>query len=190
MSTINLIHTNAQTLAKKAVKLVLGKENDYVEKLLTNQIEGNNKQYNFTPLTELIPPQDRSELKQELSKAIDDSKQKAVSVIEKLSETKSDATSSNNAQPSTHHVIVDIGGMIPNIDNTLETVDLSGSQSVSSWVVNTLLQEKLNYREVQEKAERWKNINAILATILPIVSPIAVELIRYYFFNSDSSCSQ
>lgn len=195
---IPMSNNTTTEIAEKAVKLVLGKENKYVQRLLINQLEGKEKQYSFTPMNELIPPQNRSELKSELSFDTNVSKQKAVTILESKTKTKNESKQETEQKSdqipkpdvhSTHHVIVDIGHLIPQTDGNTETIDLSGSQYVSSWVINTILQEKLNYREVQEKAERRKNINAILATILPIVSPIVVELIRYYCFGNESQCS-
>ena len=96
------------------------------------------------------------------------------------------------------HVIVDIGSFISNsTTNTLQgngnnqqVIDVSNNQAVSSWVVNTLLQEKLNYREVQERAEKWKNINGILALIFPIISAVVTGVVQHYLTSSDTCGSQ
>jgi Asp-tRNA(Asn)/Glu-tRNA(Gln) amidotransferase B subunit len=175
MTSENDYAKNIQIVAKKAVEFVLGKDNDYVERLLIDRLCGHNKDYTYTPITELIPPQKRDELKKELSADVEISQKKAITKL-------------NKTLPPSQHVIVDIGGMLPKqegLDNA--TIDVSDDQSVSSWIVNTLLQEKLNYREVQESAERKKTFNGTLAVILPIITPIIVSLIQHYFFETGSS---
>ena len=60
-------------------------------------------------------------------------------------------------------------------------------QSVSSWVMNTLLQEKLIDREKQENDNKWKHINGILAVVLPIASGLINFLLSYYLKTCDNS---
>jgi len=60
------------------------------------------------------------------------------------------------------------------------------NRTVTSWIINTLLQEKLKDRKGKENADFWKYVNGILAVLLPI----ATGLIEYYltrFFNSFES---
>lgn len=175
-------------MANEAVKIVLGKENKYVERLLINKLFGVDKDYSFTPLSELVPPKHRETLKKELNTDTRVTQKKAINALIK---PKSSDNNSNNegettetAKQSTHHVIVDIGGMITNLPDNVEvvngTVDVSDNQAVSSWIVNTILEEKLNYREVQEKAERRKTLYGLLATILPIITPVVTGVMQYY----------
>lgn len=224
-------NNSAHDVAKVAVQLALGEENDYVQRLLANKLEGRKKKYKATPIIELLSKPDRTNIKRNLTQAVNITQQKAIDV---LCEPSNDSESpqrklclkstlnipkvqSNVQQPSTSattqnppHVIVDVGSFIANSNNandpqkktepdetnvssvnTEPVIDLSNSQAVSSWVINTLLQEKLNYREVQEKAEKWKNINGILALVLPLVSAVVTGLLEYYLTNGcDSNGSQ
>jgi hypothetical protein len=110
--------------------------------------------------------------------------------------TQQPTTQQPASEQSNHpRVIVDIGGVIGSsseelsrlIQNTNASsreqpvIDLSNSQSVSSWVINTLLEEKLKYREVQERSDKWKNINAILAITLPLITATISGIIGHYF---------
>lgn len=214
-------------VAKVAVKLALGEENDYVQRLLANKLEGREKKYKTTPVTELLLKPDRTMLKRNLTQAVNITQQKAIDALCEPSNASEGLDSSqhklclkktlslqgipsNEQQPTvttqTPHVIVDIGSFItiPNVpqktdqnttnpatNDTQPVIDLSNNQAVSSWVINTLLQEKLNYREVQEKAEKWKNINGILALVLPLVSAVITGLLQHYLTNgNDAAGSQ
>lgn len=215
-------------VAKIAVKLALGEENDYIQRLLVNKLEGREKKYKATPVTELLLKPDRTILKRNLTQAVNITQQKAIDVLCEPSD-ESDSSqhklclkqaislqnTSSDVQPQSTptsttapnpHVIVDIGSFIADSNNTTvpqkktdptdtnapsadtqPVIDLSNNQAVSSWVINTLLQEKLNYREVQEKAEKWKNINGILALVLPLVSAVITGLLEYYLSNGNDS---
>jgi hypothetical protein len=166
-------------MAKEAVKLVLGKENEYVERLLVDKLFGVSKEYSFTPLSELVPPQHRDELKKELVEDTKNTQNKAVKVLTKVTQPESDNTLS-----TTQHVIVDVGSMITNLPDNVESVngivDVSDNQAISSWIVNIILQEKLNYREVQEKAERRKTLYGVIASVLPFITPFITGVIQYY----------
>jgi hypothetical protein len=56
-------------------------------------------------------------------------------------------------------------------------------QDISKWIINTILDEKLQYRKIQERSDKWKIINGILAVILPILTPIITNLMQYYLTN-------
>jgi hypothetical protein len=190
-------------MAKEAVKIVLGKENEYVERLLINKLFGVSKNYSFTPLSELVPPQHRETLKKELNVDTRITQKKAINALVKSKSSSDDSNKDTNTdkkdenndttkeekaneptKPTTQHVIVDVGGMITNLPDNVEivngTVDVSDNQAISSWIVNTILEEKLNYREVQEKAERRKTLYGLLATVLPIITPVITGVIQYY----------
>jgi hypothetical protein len=236
-------NNSVHDVARVAVQLALGEENEYVQRLLANKLEGRKKKYKATPIIELLSKPDRTNIKRNLTQAVNITQQKA---IDTLCEQSNDSeypqrklclkstinipkVQSDVQQPSTSataqnppHVIVDVGSFIASSDNAIDpqkktepdetnassinmepnkpntssvntepVIDLSNNQAVSSWVINTLLQEKLNYREVQEKAEKWKNINGILALILPLVSAVVTGLLEYYLTNGcDSNGSQ
>lgn len=236
------IIADAKEVAQTAVKIVLGDDNEYVERLLINKIVGVKKQYSSPTLPQLLRQPSRTQLKESLSSAVNVTQQKALetlceqqivgtprsvrlrqdlktprqlsSIISKsqpiMSNSRSGleivASNSKNIPISSDKLCTQITQRIDqnivcpdkNILNTShqeninsvvdEQIDLGVNQSVSSWVVNTLLQEKLNYRELQEHAEKWKNINGILALVLPIVTPVIVGLIQYYCFGN-SPCS-
>lgn len=160
-------------VAKVAVTLALGEENDYVQRLLVNKLEGREKKYKSTPITELLLKPDRTILKKNLIQAINITQKKVIDVLCKHSEESSISTDSD-------HVF------IPQIDNAQPVIDMSNNQAVSSWIINTLLQEKINYRELQEKAEKWQNINGILALVLPLISAIITGLLEHYLSNGNN----
>jgi hypothetical protein len=182
----NTVHN----VAKIAVRLALGEENDYIQRLLVNKLEGREKKYKATPVTELLLKPDRTILKRNLTQAVNITQQKAIDVLcEPSGEYGESAISQHKLclkqsispqntrtdiqqSPTTAqnpHVIVDIGSFIANSNNltiplktepteinapsddTQPVIDLSNNQTVSSWVINTLLQEKLNYYKRKRK---------------------------------------
>jgi hypothetical protein len=166
-------------IAKHSVKTVLGKENEYVERLLINKLFGHNKEYRFTPLSELIPPIQRTNLEKIIQMDVENAQKKVVEVLDNTY-TFDDKTTLNYPE-----IIVDS-------DRTIDVNKEYNSnvhQSVSSWIVNTILQEKLYYRKIQESAERRKNIYGILTIVLPCLTPIITGIIQYYITLSLSSSS-
>jgi len=143
--------SNSSEIAKKAVVSVLGQENEYVQRLLTNQIDNVEKKYSSVPLSEIIRNIDHSEVKKTLKESINNLQPTAIDVI------KTNLVSEKNSL---------------SLDNSI--------QSVSSWIINSLLHEKIKYREIREKSERWKYINGTLAIVLPILSSLTVGLIQNY----------
>jgi len=181
-------------VSQTAVKNVIGHDNSYVKKLLFNRLTGYKKKYESLPLSEVFCPPDRTAIKNELQNDIDKyqtiilSPTNVTKDVQK--ETSGSDSKTNNQSP---HVIVDVGSFISDAssDNTSQpqTIDVSNNQVMSKWIINTILQEKLAYREVLERSEKWKTINGILAGVLPIVSAAIVEIITYYINKNTQSCS-
>lgn len=146
-------HETAEQLAKHAIQLIIGSDNEYLQKLLTDKLEGKIKDYSSVPVIELFKNIDRQPIKETLTNAI------------------------STLQP----VVVD--ALVKN------PTDINNIQPIASWILNTILQEKLNYREVRETSDKWKNINGILAIVLPIVLPIITNLLQYFLFNKYSQSS-
>ena len=137
---------NNHNLAKQAVHLVLGADNDYLENLLVRKMNGEKRK--APTLKEVFQPKDRSDLKEELNRQ------------------------SHFARESSMRALKDT---TPN------------PTPVSSWVMNTLLQEKLIDREKQENDNKWKHINGILAVVLPIASGLINFLLSYYLKTCENS---
>ena len=141
---------NSHEIAREAVHLVLGTDNEYLENLLVRKIEG--KRRKSTTLKEVFQKKDRKPLKESLERKTNISRETSMRVLKK----EPDAEEMEN-------------------------------KTVSSWVMNTLLQEKLIDREKQENDNRWKHINGILAVVLPIVSGLVNFLLSYYLKTCENS---
>lgn len=146
-----------RNIAKQAVKSVLGSDNDYLERLLAQQLEGSVKKYKSASLMEIIRSPDRSQVKNELAQSIEVARSTAIGALKEQLNMKESG-----------------------LARTFTPEDYMNTQAISNWIMNTVLQEKLNYREVREKSDKWKTINGILATILPIVVPVITGFIQYY----------
>lgn len=151
-------------LARLAVRSVIGSDNMYLERLLTAQLEGKNKKYKSTPIMEIIRSNDRDSIKKELS--------------DTLTISKSVATEALREQIRSRNI---------GLAKTFTPQDYMNNQAISCWVINSILQEKLNYREVREKSDKWKIINGVLAVILPIIVPAMTGILQYYITRS--SCA-
>jgi len=57
------------------------------------------------------------------------------------------------------------------------------SQTMSKWVLNAVLDEKLKDREVRENSDYWKYINGILVIVLPVIT----NLVQYYMTHHNCS---
>ena len=216
----------AIAVAKMAVKVALGEDNDYLQRLLVSKLENTKKKYSNTNIIELLNPFKHNEIAKKLKSDVDATQKKALDVLcEKTNdlllksyaelinstitlkslklhdarptETSLPTTTSVASHPPTH-VIIDVGEAIEQSENypttpdehgydTKQTIDLSGNRAVSSWVINTLLYEKLNYRYVQLRAERWKYINGILAAVLPIIATVVAGVVGYYLPNPNQN---
>lgn len=142
-------------IAKNAVNIATGGDNDYLQRLLENKIRGKKKKYKSIPIRELLHQKKYNEIEETLKDEIDVSQQNTSELFENQS----------------MHRITNV------------------PQDISKWIINTILDEKLQYRKVQEKSDRWKIFNGILAIILPILTPLATNLLQYYITNKCSPTS-
>jgi len=134
---------DSDVIVQRAIQTVLGSDNEYLQRLLTDRLEGKEKTYKRIQLSKLVNS-DRKELKTTLSNAVESSQKVAVDAL---------------------------------------TQGQSDNQAISSWVINTVLHEKLKDHETRESADYWKYINGILALVLPIATGV-IE----YFLTSKSRC--
>ena len=154
-----------QELAQYAIRHVLGKENDYLQRLLTARLHGHKKTAKIIPLSKVIKPANRDEVKQMLDGEVHETQKAAVEVLfEKIVTDleKKEGVVSREEETS------------PDTTNGIEK-----EKAISSWVLNTVLQEKLKDREVRENSDYWKYINGALAFLLPL----ATGLIQHYLTN-------
>lgn len=155
--TITRKRSNSQDLAKQAVQLLLGTDNDYLQRLLTNKLDGREKKYKRIPLTQVVRRDDRSKLRATLQNASSTSQLVAVEVLNKFI-----APDIEMGQP------------------VQKDLDLDKNQAITSWVLNTVLQEKLKDREMRESADYWKYINGGLAVLLPIITGLLDHFLTSY----------
>lgn len=156
---------NTQDMAKQAIQLVLGTDNDYLQRLLTNKLEGREKKYKRIPLTKIVHRGDRSQLRETLSNATTVAQKNAVDVL--------------------------VGNELVDIEDQTEPQSSNDTknQAVTSWVLNTVLQEKLKDREARESSDYWKYINGGLAIILPIITGLADHFLTSYFGKCNAGSS-
>jgi hypothetical protein len=253
----------SRELAQRAVRSVLGKDNSYLQRLLERRLELKETNKKVIPLTKIIKPADRNEIKKTLSTEVVDTQQQAIEILrntvatdgekhrrlsvyteqhqkelkqlkelleqeeikkqlelQKKQETNIHKTEKyqlklqhelltieqqnekkqlalqeeikkielqkqqemlklqelkekqNNTQPE----VVENSPLLP---------DANSQQALSSWVLNTVLQEKLKDHEVGDNSKYWKYINGSLALILPL----ATGLIQYFLTGKmDCNC--
>lgn len=135
-----------------------------MQRLLVNRIDRIKKEYKSTTFKEVISPPDYSDVKNSLEQYISISQPIAMKVVEEHTQDR--------------------------VDAKLETIDINDTQALSSWIMNVILQEKLEYRTVQTSTDRWKTFNGFLAGILPIITPLIVGLLQKYLTSHDCSCSE
>lgn len=160
-------------LVKKAINTVLGIENEYLERVLEDQLEGREKSYCRLLLSRCRRDREREQLKDRLSKLVTETQQIAVSTLLEddlldlatIGKDKSTSTTTSASTKSKH------GDVTP----------------ISSWVLHTLMEEKLKERELRESADYWKYINGVVAIILPIITSVA----EYFIIKAldPGSCS-
>jgi hypothetical protein len=169
----NIDHSTAQQISQTAVKLILGKENQYIQNLLTNRLEGIPKSYTSTPVSELVSPPNRNDIKNTLNQSIEISQQSVVDLLK----------NNNISSPLLRQPVA--GGPL------LQSGWIGGEaqNSIAQWIINVILQEKLNYREVRETSDRWKNCNGILAIVLPIIVPVITGILQHYIYGYTCNCS-
>jgi hypothetical protein len=144
--------TDNRKLVKKAIQKVLGMENEYLERLLNDKLEGKEKGYRRLQLAKYIRDRERAELRQRLAHLVEETQHVAV-------ETLLEEDLLTMAQ-------IEEGKKGKSGDST----------AISSWVLHTLLAEKLKERELRDSADYWKYINGVGAVVLPIITCV----IEYY----------
>lgn len=142
MDVINkqLAEDHKQNLAQRAVLATLGSNNPYLKNLLTNRLCGNEKKYKRVSLFTLFN-ENIATTEHELSRAVTESQQSALEIL-------------NNASSE-------------DIKQTIETTT-DDNNPVTSWVVNTLIQERFKEYNLRKSSDYWKKFNAVAALVLPI----------------------
>lgn len=151
--------TDNRKLVKKAIQKVLGMENEYLEQLLNDKLDGKERGYRRLQLAKYIRDRERAELRQRLAHLVEETQHVAV-------ETLLEEDLLNMASNGTHI-------------EEVKKVKSGDSTAISSWVLHTLLAEKLKERELRDSADYWKYINGACALILPIITSV----IEYYILN-------
>jgi len=254
-SDLNIDSTEIRKeFAQHAVRSVLGKDNPYLQRLLERRLELKETNKKVIPLTKIIKPADRNEIKKTLSTEIVDTQQQAIEILKTTITTDGEKQrrlsiyteqhqkelkqlkelleqeeikkqlelqkkQENNIQKTEKYQLklqqelltveqqnekkqLEIQEAIQKLElqkqqemlklqelkdkpnNSLPEVvenspllpDANSQQALSSWVLNTVLQEKLKDREVGDNSKYWKYINGTLALILPL----ATGLLQYF----------
>jgi hypothetical protein len=149
----NIFNKDSEIIAKTAIRMALGCDNEYLQRLLENKIRGKKKKYKSIPIKELVYKKNYSSVEKTLQDEIDNVQNNSSGILDS--------------------------------DNKQITIP----QDISKWIINTILNEKLQYRKVLENSDKWKIINGILAITLPIITPIITSLIQYYFTCNCNSSS-
>lgn len=222
---------NKEDIAKCAINLVLGEDNNYLQRLLIDQLNGRERVHIRIPISKLVEGTDRSQLRDKLTRgtviaqqnAVDSLKQRFIpskgTIISedtsgsssvsheshsgrfsgskiKHKSVKFDHCSDTELEPKSHkyHKLRKLEDQILLKDQkvleqekeiVLLKSQLKDSQTSSSWILNTVLQEKLKDREVRESSDYWKYINGALALILPVIT----GLIEYFLTDRLKKCN-
>ena len=191
---------DTQSMAQNAVKMVLGKDNNYLSKLLVAKLEGKERTYKRIPLAQMIHRKDRSNIRSELNRNINETQEKAIISLQMTPEIKKDKDVRKNIAKHHHkgknktHRSRSADASVRNRDmditdslqDSTQNKDIA-QQAVTSWVINTVLEEKLKDREVRESADYWKYINGALAIVLPIITGMLNHYLTLYYNNCSSS---
>jgi hypothetical protein len=205
--------TDTREMARNAVQMTFGTENKYIENLIQERLEGKERYYARLPLSQIVHGIDRRGLKKQLNQDIIQSQQKAIDMLRNIPKTPV-AVSKNcevkidmAPQPEQDHIV--------ELDETAdakpprrhrrhkhrEVADAPQSESepdppatdpkgsVATWILNTVLQEKLKDREARESSDYWKYINGGLAIILPIATGLIDHFLTKYFMATTCSGS-
>ena len=147
--------SDSHKLAKQAVRLTLGEGNDYLERMLARRIDGKQTNPKIIPIHRIPETTNRAILRTFLAAKAQQEQQAAHKFLSSRQDTAADEGSPEN---------------------------LEQNPSVTRWILNAVLDEKLKDREVRENSDYWKYINGTLALLLPI----ATSLIQY--FLTHNSC--
>lgn len=160
VEVVEQVELSNSEIAKKAVQLVYGKDNDYLERMLTRKLEGKKKVNRNIPIRKVVRSSQRQQLKRDLSTECKRAQQQSVDTLTKDSADQALAPLPENSQP------------------------------IVQWVMNSLLSEKLKDREHLINSDYWKYINGSLAVILPAaVGLVEYFLVHRFGCNSNSSAS-
>jgi len=138
-------------LAKKAVLVALGGNNDWLEQMLAKRIDGENATAKIIPIHRIHEPSERKLLRAYLKKETEKAQQDSVELLK----AHDPETAQFLSKPE---------------DN----------QAVSKWVINALLDEKLKDRTVRDNSDYWKYINGfLLAVLAPTATLLTYFLSRH-----------
>lgn len=149
-----------QLVVQKAIEFTLGTENDYLQRLLLDKLEGKIRQYRHLPLRQIFWQINRDRIKKNLES---ESLKSQISLLENQNQQLSQIFTSSQNQSNVN-------------DNDKNRV-------MTNWVTNTLLLEKLKEREEREKSDYWKYVNGGLLIVSAIILPLVAVLLDHFLMK-------
>jgi hypothetical protein len=196
--------SDSDFIARRAIQLALGTDNDYLHRLLTNYLDGKPKKKKIIPISSVINS-DMNALKNTLSMSLVESQRKAVNILSNSSPLLLEAPQlKSQSQPLSQSIPIDFSKLSQFFSSFQSDIDsqvaspelcqlfqlfqssqesqstLEKTQSVNKWIMDSVLQEKLKDRETRVNSDYWKYINGGLAVILPLVTGLAQYFIKKY----------
>lgn len=143
----------SKEIAKKAVRIALGSENEYLERMLQRRLDGEKSNPNIIPIHRIPEPKSREPLRAFL------------------------AAEAKKAQDASEELLKAHTSDAPFLDSSEK------NQAVTKWVLNSVLDEKLQDRTIRENSDHWKRINLLLAVGATIVLPAITAVAQYLLTN-------
>lgn len=179
-------------LAKRAVQLVLGEENEYVQHILLNTLESHTK--------EKLSKMELKKLRDYNSIPLEEVQQRAIEIITGAPHTKDRNLMLAHIEPSPDHVrepspdhakevIIDVKPEI-NVTEILKATeilnasDIPNKKLVTDWIIKSMVQDNLQAHDETNNMKYWKLFNGSLAIILPFISGITVAVIEYFIMKN------
>lgn len=125
-------------IAQNAVLVTLGQNNDYLERLLTRNLEGQKKKRRIIRISRIYQGPRPRHIKKDLSRQRKQTQEEAIKILSQ-------------------------GNSIQDIQQYSEQV-----QPIVQWVLNSVLAEKLEDRLHLSNSDCWKYVNGVLAAVLPV----------------------
>ncbi len=152
-------------IAKKAVAIMLGQENTYIERLLQQQLA---EMHGITIANDRpADVVDRAALAKYLHDSIEAHKPIAVQTL--LAVTLPTASTVNPSE---------VTPLMLSNENP-HAVTSQSQTAINNWIINTLLQEKLKDKNQVSRCNKQK----YAALIVAILGPVATFLIQHYFIE-------
>jgi len=148
-------------IVRRAVISTLGEENEYMQKILMEQLENDDNRYIINVIDGVIDGA--------IDVTTDQDK------ILKLPNNKPEDTPleiMNNQIDNSQIKIV--------IDEQHNNFSIGEQQIISKWVISSLLKDNIRRNDENSSLKFWKLVNGTLATILPFLSAVTVGIIEYF----------